>query len=388
MQNFYYDIPTKVFFGEGQIQNLPELVSEFGQRALLVYGGGSVKRSGLYDTIVSLLKKAGITTWDLAGVEPNPRLSTVCRGVQICRENQIDVVIPIGGGSTIDCAKAVAAGFYHEGSPWDLVLDNSLITKALPIITVLTLAATGSEMDGFAVINNEETSDKQEMCSSLLYPKYSIMDPVNTFTVPKYQTAAGTADIMSHIFELYFDGTPGKYMQDRVMEGLLKTCIHFGPVACEKPDDYEARANLMWTSSWAINGFLACGLTSLWPVHAMEHQLSAVYDVTHGHGLAVLTPVWMRYILNDDNVDRFVNYGVNVFGISPDKKPYEIAELAIQKTEEVFEKMGLKLSMKDLGITDESHFESMAERAADGLDECQVPLDKDKIVEIYRKCMK
>ena len=171
MQNFYYDIPTKVFFGEGQIQNLPELVSEFGQRALLVYGGGSVKRSGLYDTIVSLLKKAGITTWDLAGVEPNPRLSTVCRGVQICRENQIDVVIPIGGGSTIDCAKAVAAGFYHEGSPWDLVLDNSLITKALPIITVLTLAATGSEMDGFAVINNEETSDKQEMCSILLYPK-------------------------------------------------------------------------------------------------------------------------------------------------------------------------------------------------------------------------
>ncbi|MDY2789502.1 MAG: iron-containing alcohol dehydrogenase [Lachnospiraceae bacterium] len=388
MQNFYYDIPTKVYFGEGQIKHLPALVSQYGKRVLLVYGGGSVKRSGLYDTIKSLLEDAGITSWDLAGVEPNPRLGTVCRGVELCHKNAVDVIIPIGGGSTIDCAKAVAAGYYHEGSPWDLVLDNTLIKEALPIITVLTLAATGSEMDGFAVINNEETTDKQGMCSRLLYPRYSILDPKATFSVPKYQTAAGTADIMSHIFELYFDGTPDKYMQDRVMEGLLKTCIHFGPIACEDPEDYEARANLMWTSSWAINGFLACGLTSMWPVHAMEHQLSAVYDVTHGHGLAVLTPVWMRYILNDESVDRFVNYGVNVFGISSDRKPYEIAELAIQKTEEVFQKMGLGLSMQDIGIADESHFAAMAERAADGLLECQFPLDKEKIIEIYRRCLK
>lgn len=387
MQNFYYDIPTKVYFGKGQISHLPELVQKFGKKVLLVYGGGSIKRSGLYDTICERLKNYEIESWDLAGVEPNPRLSTVCRGVELCRQHEIDVVLPIGGGSSIDCAKAVAAGFYYEGSPWDLVLDHSLIQKALPIISVLTLSATGSEMDGFAVINNDEIADKQEMNSILLYPRYSILDPTYSYTVPKYQTATGTADIMSHIFELYFDGTPGKYVQDRLMEGLLKTCIYFGPIALENPEDYEARANLMWASSWAINGFLSCGLSSCWPVHAMEHQLSAIYDVTHGHGLAVLTPVWMRYILNDSNVDRFVNYGVNVFSISPGKSPYEIAELAIQKTEEFFQSMGLGIRMQDLGITEDSKFELMAERAACGMDACQVPLDKDKIVEIYRKSM-
>lgn len=387
MQNFFYSIPTKVEFGKGAVARLPEFVKEFGDRVLIVYGGGSIKRSGLYDTVVKLLDDHGIYHTELSGVEPNPRVTTANRGVKICREENIDVILPIGGGSTIDCAKAVAAGYYYDGDVWDMVLDNSLITDALPLITILTLAATGSEMDIFSVISNMETNEKLGLDGYVLYPKYSILDPEYTYSVPKYQTASGTADIMSHIFEVYFNGVEGTYMQERVMEGLLKTCVHYGPIACEKPDDYDARANLMWTASWAINGFISCGKSGPWPCHAMEHQLSAYYDVTHGHGLAILTPVWMEYILNDKTVDLFVNYGISVFGISPELDKMEIAKQAIRKTREVFETMGLSSTLRSIGITDKEKFEVMAEQAvAGGTEQCFVPLSKEDVMKIYELC--
>ncbi|MDY5577034.1 MAG: iron-containing alcohol dehydrogenase [Lachnospiraceae bacterium] len=387
MQNFFYSIPTKVEFGKGAVARLPEFVKEFGDRVLIVYGGGSIKRSGLYDTVVKLLDDHGIYHIELSGVEPNPRVTTANRGVKICREENIDVILPIGGGSTIDCAKAIAAGYYYDGDVWDMVLDNSLITDALPLITILTLAATGSEMDIFSVISNMETNEKLGLDGYVLYPKYSILDPEYTYSVPKYQTASGTADIMSHIFEVYFNGVEGTYMQERVMEGLLKTCVHYGPIACEKPDDYDARANLMWTASWAINGFISCGKSGPWPCHAMEHQLSAYYDVTHGHGLAILTPVWMEYILNDKTVDLFVNYGISVFGISPELDKMEIAKQAIRKTREVFETMGLSSTLRSIGITDKEKFEVMAEQAvAGGTEQCFVPLSKEDVMKIYELC--
>lgn len=387
MQNFFYSIPTKVEFGKGAVARLPEFVKEFGDRVLIVYGGGSIKRSGLYDTVVKLLDDHGIYHTELSGVEPNPRVTTANRGVKICREENIDVILPIGGGSTIDCAKAIAAGYYYDGDVWDMVLDNSLITDALPLITILTLAATGSEMDIFSVISNMETNEKLGLDGYVLYPKYSILDPEYTYSVPKYQTASGTADIMSHIFEVYFNGVEGTYMQERVMEGLLKTCVHYGPIACEKPDDYDARANLMWTASWAINGFISCGKSGPWPCHAMEHQLSAYYDVTHGHGLAILTPVWMEYILNDKTVDLFVNYGISVFGISPELDKMEIAKQAIRKTREVFETMGLSSTLRSIGITDKEKFEVMAEQAvAGGTEQCFVPLSKEDVMKIYELC--
>lgn len=387
MQNFFYDIPTKIAFGKGEIQKLPKFVKKFGDKVLIVYGGGSIKRTGLYDVVTKLLEENNISYTELSGVEPNPRVTTVEKGVSLCRENGIEVVLPIGGGSSIDCAKAIAAAYYYDGKPWDLICDFSQAKKALPVITVLTLAATGSEMDYYAVISNEETKDKFGISSPLVYPKYSILDPEYTYSVPKYQTAAGTADIMAHIFEVYFCGIEETFMQDRIMEALLKTCVHYGPIACEHPDDYDARANLMWTSSWAINSFIACGKSAAWPIHAMEHQLSAYYDVTHGHGLAILIPVWMKHILNEDTVDIFVNYGVNVFGISSSKDKMEIAAEAIQKTQEVFETMGLTTTLRSIGIKEKDNFEVMAQKAVkDGLDAYSVPLSKKDIVKIYEEC--
>ena len=337
--------------------------------------------------MIHLLDENDISHEELSGVEPNPRITTVAKGADMCREHGIQVVLPIGGGSTIDCAKAIAAAYYFDGDPWDLICDFSQATEILPIISVLTLAATGSEMDLFAVISNEETKDKIGIGSPLVYPKYSILDPEYTYSVPKYQTAAGTADIMAHIFEVYFCGIQGTFMQDRIMEALLKTCIHYGPIACEKPDDYDARANLMWTSSWAINGMIACGKSAAWPIHAMEHQLSAYYDVTHGHGLAILIPVWMKHILNDKTVDIFVNYGINVFGIDRELDKMEIANKAIEKTKEVFDSMGLSDTLRSIGIETKENFEVMAEKArGDGLDDYIVPLTKEDIIHIYYEC--
>lgn len=387
MQNFYYDIPTKVAFGKGEIKRLPEFVKEFGQKVLIVYGGGSIKRTGLYDTVVNLLNENGISHVELSGVEPNPRVTTVQKGVDLCKEYGVQVVLPIGGGSTIDCAKVIAAAYYFDGDPWDLVCDFSQAKETLPLISVLTLSATGSEMDYFAVISNEETKDKIGIGSPLVYPKYSILDPEYTYSVPKYQTAAGTADIMAHIFEVYFCGITGTFMQDRIMEALLKTCVHYGPIACREPENYDARANLMWTSSWAINGMISCGKSAAWPIHAMEHQLSAYYDVTHGHGLAILIPVWMKHILNDETVDIFVNYGVNVFGIDQTLDKMEIAKQAIVKTKEVFDAMELTDTLRSIGIEDQDNFDIMAEKAVgDGLDDYIVPLSKDDIINIYKEC--
>lgn len=270
MENFFYNIPTKVSFGKGAIDDLPGYISEYGDSVLLVYGGGSIKRTGLYDRIIKLLDCSHISHIELSGVEPNPRLTTVKKGVKLCAENDVKVILPVGGGSTIDCSKAIAAGACYDGDPWELVGNSEKIKKAVPIIAVATMAATGSEMDPFAVITNEETKQKKDIASDLLYPAYAILDPEYTFSVPAYQTAAGVADIMNHIFEVYFADNGDTYMQDRMMEALLKTLIKYGPVAVSEPDNYDARANILWASEWAINGFIACGKDGPWPAHSIE----------------------------------------------------------------------------------------------------------------------
>lgn len=390
MHNFKYDIPTKVYFGEGAISNLTDAVKEYGTKVLLAYGGGSIKKNGLYDTVTGLLEKAGIEYWELSGIEANPRITTAAKGAEICREHGIEVILPVGGGSAIDCAKAVACLVKYDGDPWNVVVDRKLADslEVLPIITVLTMAATGSEMDNFSMINNDATNDKKGIGCYQIYPKVSILDPTYSYTVPKRQTAAGTADIMSHIFEVYFNNYGGTNMQDHIMEALLKTLVECGPVAYNEPDNYDARANLMWTSSWAINGFIACGKAGAWPVHAMEHQLSAYYDVTHGEGLAVLTPHWMRFALNDTTVDLFASYGKNVFGINGDMDRYEIAKKAIDKTAEFFyETLHMPKTLKELGIPDKSLFDEMAGKAYDGgIGSCFVPVMKEDVLNIYNAC--
>lgn len=387
MQNFYYSVPTEVYFGKGQIDKLGVSLKRFGNRVLLIYGGGSIKQNGIYDAVIKQITDAGIEVYELSGVDPNPRITTVEKGRDICIKNKIEVLLPVGGGSTIDCAKGIAAAAKYQGAAWDLVMDSNKIKDALPIIAVLTVAATGSEMDEFGVISNMETNDKKGLASPLVKPKVAIMDPVYTYTVPRYHTAAGTADIMSHLFELYFKDVPyGAFMQKRIIEGLLKTCIKYGPIACENPEDYEARSNLMWASSWAINGFLKSGFAGAWSCHPLEHQLSAYYDVTHGVGLAILTPHWMRHILCEKTVDFFVEYGVNVWEISSLENPYDIANRAIQKTEELFKSMEIPMTLRAIGITDKKYFEVMAEKAVQsGVENCFYPLSKQDVLEIFEK---
>ncbi len=389
MLNFNYSIPTQIFFGKDQIQVLGKEIKKYGSKVLLAYGGGSIKKTGVYDKVVSILNEENIPFWELSGIEPNPRIESVREGIKICRENDIDLILPVGGGSSIDCAKVIAAGFYYEGDPWDLVIRKAKVEKVLPIASVLTLSATGSEMDAGAVITNPETKQKLGIGHPDMAPKFSILDPTYTFTVPANQTAAGTADIMSHILESYFSNNTGAFVQDKIAEGLLKTCIKYGPIAIREPENYEARANLMWASSLAINGLIRYGKEAIWSVHPMQHELGAYYDITHGVGLAILTPFWMRHVLDDSNVDKFVEYGLNVWDVDKNKYKYDIAHEAIDKTQEFFASLGIPLTLRELGIGEEN-LEKMAKAVTDyngGKVGSYKPLSYEDVLEIYKSAL-
>lgn len=385
MKNFEFYVPTDVLFGKGQEENLPEKLKVFGKKILLVYGGGSIKKNGLYEKLRSLL--AGFDIFELGGVEPNPRVSTVNKGAEICRKEGIDMILAVGGGSTIDCSKAIAAGTYYEGDAWDLVTGKAAIKNALPIAVVLTISATGSEMDCAAVISNAETEEKLLMGHPLLLPKVAVLNPENTYTVPAYQTASGSADMMSHVLESYFDQEEA-FVPDAISEGLLRAVIRYTPKALENPNDYEARAQLMWTSSLALNGLVTTGKNFMWSCHYIEHELSAHYDITHGAGLAMLTPKWMRYVLSDDTVDKFYTYAVNVWGIAPSEDTYAVANAGIDATEEFFKSIGMPMTLREFGI-DDSRFEEMAAKAVEVgyLSGAYVPLAEKDVVEILKMCL-
>lgn len=364
MNSFVYDIPVKVYFGENQLGHLGEVLRKYGRRVLLTYGGGSIKRIGLYDRVVEELRKADMEVFELSGIEPNPRIESVRKGADMCKEHNIDVLLAVGGGSTIDATKFMAAGACVDHDPWEFFGAGAKpIERALPIVTILTLSATGSEMDAGGVISNLDTQDKLGRMAPAMLPKVSFLDPTLTYSVSAYQTACGAADIMSHIMEVYFNMNKDLFMLDCVMEGLLKTVVKFAPVAIAEPENYEARANLMWASSWAINGFVNGGRKKAWSCHPMEHELSAVYDITHGLGLAILTPRWMEYCLDETNVERYVSFGVNVFGIDPTLEPMAIARESIKRLSDFFFKtLGLKSTFTEVGIKRDD-FASMARKA-------------------------
>ena len=389
MNNFIYDIPTKVYFGKGMIEgNLGNELKKYGKNVLLTYGGGSIKKSGLYDRVKSEIESAGLKVFELSGIEPNPRIESVRVGVKICKEEHIDVVLAVGGGSTLDCSKWICAGAKVDFDPWDFFSEKwADLNGALPLITVLTLSATGSEMDAGGVITNLSTNEKQGRIHHDLYPKVSFLDPTITYSVGKFQTAAGSADIFNHIIETYFTREDGMYMLDAFMEGLMRTVVKYAPVAIKEPENYEARANLMWASSWAINGFIGMDKRKAWSCHPLEHELSAFYDITHGLGLAIITPRWLRYCLNKDTLKKYVTYGVNVFGIDPSLPPERIADLAIEKTSEFLTKtLGLPGSLSEIGIGEEN-FKVMAKKACEGdVIDGFVPLRAEDIVKIYKMC--
>ena len=394
MNQFVYHVPTKVFFGEGIIRKLSAAAKELGSKALLVYGGGSIKKNGLYDAILAQMKEADMPVYELNGVEPNPRIESVRAGVQIMRENGLDVIIAAGGGSSMDCAKAIAAAVHNENEAWDVVMDPKLIVpeQVPPIIAIPTLSATGSEMDEIGVISNMQIPLKKPLYHPCLRPAVAIMDPVYTYSVSRFQTGSGSADIFSHALEVYFNRNEGAYITNRLCEAVMKTVLEYGKKAVDEPEDYEARSNLMWASSIAINGLLKCGKeTHLWmSCHAIEHVASAYYDIAHGAGLAVITPHWMRRILCDETVDKFAEYGVNVFGIDASLGKREIAEKAIQATEDFFVSLGMPLNVRELGVYEDTQFEAMAKDVVEtgGIGRGYVPLDEKDVLDIFRKCWK
>ena len=387
INNFVYDLPVKVYFGENQLKYLGEEIKRFGHRVLMIYGGGSVKRTGLYDRIIAEIKGAGLELFEFSDIEPNPRITSVNLGAQICKEKGIDVLLAVGGGSTLDATKFIGAGAYYDGDVWDIVTRKTPVVKCLPIVTFLTLAATGSEMDSGGVISNLETGEKTACAHPLLLPKVSFLDPAVTYTVGAYQTACGAVDIISHLIETYFNMEQDLYMLDCVMEGLLKTVIRYAPVAIKEPDNYEARANLMWAASWAINGFVRGSKRQPWSCHPMEHALSAAYDITHGLGLAILIPRWMAYTLDRTTMSKFHQFGRNVFGIE-DLEPMIVAEKSIQLLSDFFfQTLQLKSSLSELGI-DDSNLALMAEKVCGGgVLAGFKPLRQEDIESILRLCL-
>ena len=383
MQNFDYMTPTRLIFGKDVVEQLPEVMAGFGKKVLLSYGGGSIKKMGLYDKVKKLLSDFEI--YELSGIQPNPKYDpSVLDGVKICKENSIDVILAVGGGSVLDCSKAIAAGARYDGDPWDLISYKVRAQVALPIVDIITLAATGSEYDPGGVISRTETNDKIGYVDPLLFPAVSFLDPTFTFTVSKKQTAAGCADAMNHIMEQYFceDST---LLNDGFMEAGLKSLMFNAKKCLENPEDYTARAEMMLTCTYGCNGIYSLGNSpSGWPCHGMEHALSAYYDITHGEGLAIITPRWMTHILSDKTVDRFVKYGVNVFGIDSSLDKFDIAKKAIQATYDFFESINIPMHLRDVGI-DESRIDEMAQHVADneGLENAWAPLLKEDIAKIF-----
>ncbi|WP_031490732.1 iron-containing alcohol dehydrogenase [Succinivibrio dextrinosolvens] len=384
MFNFDLYLPTRLVFGKGRIDELPELTRSYGSKILLTYGGGSIKRSGIYDKIKELYKGAEI--FELSGIEPNPKITSIRKGVEIAKKEKVDFILAVGGGSVLDASKNIAAGAFYDGDPWDLVLDSLKIGRTLPLFSVLTLSATGSEYDNSGVISNESTHEKMPIFGNL-WPVASICDPTYTFSVPANQTAAGAADIMSHTFESYIVNQ-GNTLTDGICEAMLRTVIKNAPIAITEPENYEARAELMMASSFGCCGLLNIGReSSPWVCHGLEHELSAFYDITHGVGLAILTPVWMRYSLNEKTAPRFANYGVNVFGLNPKDDVMTNAGKAIDLTAEFFKKIGLPSKLSEIGI-DDTHFEEMADHVrkiwfGDFKDAIR-PLEREDLINILK----
>lgn len=388
MNNFRCYIPTTVFLGKGEVEKLSAM-AESGKRVLMVYGGGSIKANHIYDEVIGVLETAGLKVFELSGVKHNPRIETVRKGIEICRRENVDMVLGVGGGSVIDTSKVIAAGAVYAGDPWDLVLDSQKILSALPIYVVSTISATGSEMSPWAVISDWNKKEKHSTGGDSLWPRMSILDPEYTYSVPTKFAAAGIADISSHILENYFTNVSGGVAQENLCEALLKTVVECGETAVKKPDDYDAKANLMWCSCLAMNGLLEYGAETPWGVHGMEHELSAYYDIIHGEGLAILTTVWMRYAIEKDTskVLKFARYGRNVWHVEG-SNDYVVAQAAIAKTEWFyFDVLKLPRNLRAVGVVDDHFFHDMAINCSSRFKTAFLALSVDEIEELYRRAL-
>ncbi|AGC67707.1 NADH-dependent butanol dehydrogenase A [Thermoclostridium stercorarium subsp. stercorarium DSM 8532] len=385
--NFVYYNPTKLYFGQDSLKYLNDELKNYGKKVMLVYGKGSIKKIGLYDEVVKILKDNGKEIFEDPGVMPNPTLEKVYDGCRIARENNVDLILAVGGGSVCDYSKAVSVSAYCEEDPWEkyYIRMEEVNNKIIPIGCILTMTGTGSEMNGGSVITNTETKQKiGRVFGPEVFPKFSILNPLYTYSVPKYQMVAGIFDIMSHLLEQYFSGEDDN-TTDYIIEGLLRSLIHSSKVAVKNPEDYEARSNIMWTATWALNTLVAKGKTEDWMVHMIGHAISAYTDATHGMTLAAVSIPYYRYIM-PYGLKKFKRYAINVWNVNPEgKTDEEIAKEGLDRMEEYMREIGLVMNIRDLGVT-EDMFEGIA-KSTFILDGGYKVLSREEIIKILKDCM-
>ena len=352
MRNFKFYNPTKIFFGKNSIVNLEEQLSDEFNNILIVYGGGSIKKNGLYDSVVDILKKMKKNFWELEGVTPNPRLSKVYEGIDICKKNNIDLILAVGGGSVIDCSKAIALGAKSNEDIWEnYYKQKNECGEVLSIGTILTISATGSEMNNDSVLTNWDTHEKLNYTNDKLYPKFSILDPTYTLTLPREQTVYGSIDILIHIFEQYFSKPDVPNISDHFSECLIKDVIENLNLVIKNETDYEVRSNLMWASTLALNGIIGLGKEQDWSSHNIGHALSALYDIPHGATLSIIFPGWMKFVYKL-SIEKFKRYAIEIWNIKEENKTdIQIAEEGIEKTKQFFSNLGAPVSLKEVNLS-------------------------------------
>ena len=391
MLNFDFYSPTRIVFGKDTESQIGELLKPYAKKVMLHYGGGSIKKSGLNDRVVESLKNSGIIITELGGVKPNPRLSLVHEGIKMCKENDVELILAVGGGSTIDSAKAIAMGVFYDGDVWEIYEKGIALEKALPVATILTIPAAGSESSSDTVLSDEEKELKFGYGHPLLRPVVSIINPELFFTLPKEQLGYGVADMISHVFERYFTNTTNVDYTDGLCEVTIKTLMKHALTAYKNPQDYNSWSELGFAGMVAHNSLVGMGREQDWACHMIEHELSAIYDVAHGAGLAVVTPSWMKYVYKD-NINMFVQFAVNVMGVEGSfRDPEAIVLEGISRLEEFFNKIGLATTLSGIGIGDDK-LEEMAKKATHEAFGKERPLGGLKklywqdVLEIYKGC--
>ncbi|WP_078548465.1 iron-containing alcohol dehydrogenase [Litchfieldia alkalitelluris] len=384
MQNFIFDNKTRIIFGKDYEQVVGQESVVFGKKLLLHYGGGSIKNSGLYDTVVNSLQEHGIEIYELGGVKPNPRVSLVREGVSLCKEHNIDFILAVGGGSVIDSAKAIAAGATYDGDVWDFFTGKSEVSTSLPIGVVLTIPAAGSESSAGTVITNEDGLYKRATGHLSLRPQFAILNPVLSYTLPAYQTACGITDMMAHILERYFTTEKNVELTDRLCEATLRTIISNAHTVLNEPTNYNARAEIMWSGTIAHNDLLNTGRIGDWASHDIEHEISGIYDIAHGAGLAIIFPAWMKYVYKHD-INRFAQFANRVWDVEIDLNDLEKTALAgIKKMEQFFSSIGMPITLTEVEIGDE-HFAEMAKKATErGTLGNFIKLQESDVYQIYQ----
>jgi len=385
MIDFDFIHPTKIVFGRNVEKRTGELTLGIGKKILLHYGGGSIKRNGVYDAVIASLNKAGVEVFELGGVKPNPSIDLVYKGIDLCKKQNLNGILAVGGGSVIDSAKGIAAGAVVDRDVWDFYMGKGQPEKALPIGVVLTIPAAGSETSDGSVVTRPSTSEKRFFNSDSVRPVFAVLNPKFTYSLPEYQTSAGLADILSHVFERYFTQEQSVGCSDLLCEAVMKSIIEYGPAVLENPTDYDARAEVMWAGTIAHNDLLGRGRVEDWASHMIEHELSGEYDVTHGAGLAVIFPAWMKYVYKE-NVDRFARFAREVWNVDPDSgSPEEIALKGISRLENFMRSIRMPVTLSELGIEDDEKFETMAENATQGATVGNFKkLTAADVVEIYK----